>query len=108
MTHAGDVRVGGAADPREPPGLTITKVAVGPMNNNAYLLRCTATGELALIDAANEADTLLALIGDVPLSTIITTHQHRDHWGALKAVQQASGAQTIAHPEDAGPLPVPV
>jgi glyoxylase-like metal-dependent hydrolase (beta-lactamase superfamily II) len=108
MTYTGDVSVGGAADTRELPGLTITKVAVGPMNNNAYLLRCTATGELALIDAANEADTLLALIGDVPLATIITTHQHRDHWGALKEVHESSGAQTVAHPEDAGPLPVPV
>ena len=51
------------------------------MNNNAYLLRCTQTGELALIDAANEAETLLALIGDTPLATIITTHQHWDHHG---------------------------
>ena len=108
MTYTGDVSVGGAADTRELPGLTITKVAVGPMNNNAYLLRCTATGERALIDAASEAGTLLALIGDVPLATIITTHQHRDHWGALAEVQAATGAQTIAHPEDAGALPVPV
>jgi glyoxylase-like metal-dependent hydrolase (beta-lactamase superfamily II) len=108
MTYTGDVSVGGAADTRELPGLTITKVAVGPMNNNAYLLRCPATGELALIDAANEAGTLLALVGDVPLTTIITTHQHPDHWGALKEVQEASGAQTVAHPDDAGPLPVPV
>ena len=44
--------VGGPADTRELPGLSITKVAVGPMDNNAYLLRCTQTGELALIDAA--------------------------------------------------------
>ena len=34
------------------------------MDNNAYLLRCTGTGELLLIDAANDADTLLRLIGD--------------------------------------------
>ena len=108
MTYTGDVSVGGPADTRELPGLTITKVAVGSMNNNAYLLRCTATGELALIDAANEADTLLALVGDVPLATVITTHQHWDHWGALKEVQEATGAQTVAHPEDAEPLPVPV
>ena len=40
------------------PGLTIAKLAVGPMSNNAYLLRCTATGEGLLIDAANEADRL--------------------------------------------------
>jgi glyoxylase-like metal-dependent hydrolase (beta-lactamase superfamily II) len=108
MSYTGNVSVGGPADTRELPGLTITKVAVGPMDNNAYLLRCTQTGELALIDAANEADTLLALIGDTPLATIITTHQHWDHHAALAAVQQATGAATVAHPEDAGGLPIPV
>jgi glyoxylase-like metal-dependent hydrolase (beta-lactamase superfamily II) len=108
MSYTGDVTVGGPADTRELPGLTITKVAVGSMDNDAYLLRCTATGELALIDAASEPDTLLALIGGRPLATIITTHQHWDHWGALQEVQQATGAATVAHPEDAAELPVPV
>jgi len=106
MTYTGDVSVGGPADTRELPGLTITKVAVGPMDNNAYLLRCSGTGELLLIDAANDAGTLLALIGDTPLARIVTTHQHWDHWQALPEVQQATGAKTTAHPEDAGPLPV--
>jgi glyoxylase-like metal-dependent hydrolase (beta-lactamase superfamily II) len=108
MSYTGNVSVGGPAETRELPGLTITKVAVGPMDNNAYLLRCTQTGELALIDAANEADTLLALIGDTPLATIITTHQHWDHHAALAAVQQATGAATVAHPDDTGGLPIPV
>jgi len=108
MAYTGNVTVGGAADTRELPGLTITKVAVGPMDNNAYLLRCTQTGELALIDAANEAGTLLRLIGDTPLATIITTHRHWDHHAALPEVEQATGAATIAHPEDAPELPVPV
>ena len=108
MTYTGNVAVGGAADTRELPGLTITKVAVGPMDNNAYLLRCTQTGELALIDAANEAGTLLQLIGDVPLDTIITTHQHWDHHAALREVQQATGAATVAHPDDAPGIPIPV
>jgi len=108
MSYTGNVAVGGAADTRELPGLTITKVAVGPMDNNAYLLRCAQTGELALIDAANEAQTLLSLIGDTPLGTIITTHQHWDHHAALREVQQATGAATAAHPEDAAGLPIPV
>ena len=108
MTYTGDVSVGGPADTRQLPGLSITKVAVGPMDNNAYLLRCTQTGDLALIDAANEAGTLLALIGDTPLATIITTHQHWDHHAALREVQQATGAATVAHPDDAPGIPIPV
>jgi glyoxylase-like metal-dependent hydrolase (beta-lactamase superfamily II) len=108
MTYTGAVSVGGPADTRDLPGLTVTKVAVGPMDNNAYLLQCATTGELALIDAANEADTLLALIAGRPLATIVTTHRHHDHWVALKAVQEATGAGTAAHPDDAPELPVPV
>jgi glyoxylase-like metal-dependent hydrolase (beta-lactamase superfamily II) len=107
MTYTGDVSVGGPAETRELPGLAITKVAVGPMNNNAYLLRCTSTGELLLIDAANEAGTLLALLGDRPLAVIVTTHRHGDHWAALGEVRQATGAATIAHPDDAAAIPVP-
>jgi len=108
MSYTGKVTVGGGADTRELPGLTITKVAVGPMDNNAYLLRCTQTGELALIDAANEAETLLSLLGDAPLATVITTHRHWDHHAALPAVQQATGAATVAHADDASGLPIPV
>ena len=106
MSYTGKVTVGGPADTRELPGLVITKVAVGPMDNNAYLLRCPATGEQLLIDAANEPDTLLALIGEVPLATIVTTHQHHDHWAALEQVAGTTWAATIAHPDDAGGLPV--
>jgi glyoxylase-like metal-dependent hydrolase (beta-lactamase superfamily II) len=106
MTYNGDVSVGGPAQTRELPGLTITKVAVGPMNNNAYLLHCTNTGERLLIDAANEPETLLNLLGGQELATIVTTHQHQDHWVALEAVSQATSAATIAHEKDAGALPV--
>ena len=106
MTYTGNVSVGGPAQTREVPGLTITKVAVGPMNNNAYLLRCASTGELALIDAANEPETLLDLLGGAPLGTIITTHRHPDHTEALAAVAKATGADTVAHVEDAPALPI--
>ncbi len=106
MTYNGNVSVGGPAQSRELPGLVITKVAVGPMNNNAYLLRCTNTGDLLLIDAANEPETLLGLLGDQPLSTIVTTHRHGDHTAALEAVAHATGAETVAHVEDAPALPL--
>ncbi|MFI7611999.1 MBL fold metallo-hydrolase [Nonomuraea terrae] len=108
MTYTGDVQVGGPADVRELPALTICKLAVGPFDNNAYLLRCTATGEGLLIDAAAEADRLLALIADQPVRSIATTHQHGDHWQALEQVAKVTGAEVIAHPLDAPALPVPV
>jgi glyoxylase-like metal-dependent hydrolase (beta-lactamase superfamily II) len=106
--YTGDVEVGGPAAVRQLPGLTISKLAVSEMSNNAYLLRCTATGEALLIDAAAEPDKLRALIGDADVRTVVTTHGHWDHHRALPEIVEATGARTVAHPADAGDLPVPV
>ncbi|MDN5745256.1 MAG: MBL fold metallo-hydrolase [Nocardioidaceae bacterium] len=105
MTYTGKVTPGGTADVRELSGLQITKVAVDEqMSNNCYLLRCNATGEQVLIDAAAAADTLLALIGSDPLSTVITTHQHWDHHRALADVVTRTGASTVAGEPDAAAI----
>ena len=109
--YTGAVVPGGAAQRRVLPALSITKVSVGPMDNNAYLLVCPDTGEALLIDAANDAERLMDLLGHGPdrpdLRTIVTTHRHADHWQALGALAGATGARTVAHPIDAPQLPVP-
>ena len=109
-TYTGAVSVGGDMDVRRLPGLTIAKLAVGPMSNNAYLLRCTQTGEAMLIDAANEADRLRELVSfeGPPVSAILTTHRHADHWQALAETVEAAGAAVYAGDEDADELPVAV
>jgi glyoxylase-like metal-dependent hydrolase (beta-lactamase superfamily II) len=78
------------------------------MANNAYLLRDPDSGEALLVDAAAEPEKLLALVGDAHLRTVVTTHGHWDHHRALPQVVAATGAVTVAHPADAGDLPVPV
>jgi glyoxylase-like metal-dependent hydrolase (beta-lactamase superfamily II) len=108
VSYTGNVTVGGPPDSRELPGLSVTKLAVGPMDNNAYLLRDLRTGEALLIDAAAEADRLIELIGDTPVVRIVTTHKHADHWQALAEVQAATGAAVAAHPIDAEEIPVTV
>ncbi len=40
------------------------------------------------------------------MSLIVTSHQHFDHWQALEALAEATGAPTAAHEIDADPLPV--
>jgi glyoxylase-like metal-dependent hydrolase (beta-lactamase superfamily II) len=78
------------------------------MDNNAYLVTCSETGDTLLIDAANDADDLVDLVRkNAPkLALIVTSHQHFDHWQALEAVVDATGAPTAAHEIDADPLPV--
>lgn len=104
--YTGKVSVGGSADVRELPALIISKLAVGPYDNNSYLLRCRETGEQALIDAAAEPERLLSLIGAGGISAVITTHRHRDHWQGLAEVVAATGARTYAGGLDAGAIPV--
>ena len=106
-TYTGHVETQTAAR-RTLPGVTIIKSSVGPMDNNAYLITCSQTGESLLIDAANDADLLVSLLrSHAPkLQMIVTTHQHPDHWLALEAVAEATGAPTAAHQLDAEPLPV--
>jgi glyoxylase-like metal-dependent hydrolase (beta-lactamase superfamily II) len=109
--YTGHVDPAGPAARRTLDALTITKISVGPMDNNAYLLVCRATNDGLLIDAAADPERLSDLVGhslDRPrLRTIVTTHQHADHWQALGAVAGANGSNTVAHELDAGPLPVP-
>ena len=106
MTYHGAVKVGGAPDVRELAHLIISKVAVGPYENNAYLLRCRATDEQLLIDAAADAPVLLETVGS-RLAAVVTTHRHHDHWGALAEVVAATGARTAAGRIDAEGIEVP-
>ncbi|HET6299211.1 MAG TPA: MBL fold metallo-hydrolase [Kribbella sp.] len=105
--YNGNVHVGGSAQTHELAKLMITKVAVGPMNNNAYLLRCRLTDEQVLIDAANDAHTLLNVIGAGGIGQVITTHRHGDHWQALAEVVAKTGATTVAGRFDAEGIDVP-
>jgi len=93
---------------RRLPGVSIIKMSVGPMDNNAYLVTCAITGESLLIDAANDPELLVALVREnaPKLALIVTTHQHFDHWQALEAVTEATGAPTAAHQLDAEALPL--
>jgi glyoxylase-like metal-dependent hydrolase (beta-lactamase superfamily II) len=102
VSYTGAVSPGGEPDVRALSALTITKVAVDEkMSNNCYLLRCNDTGEQVLVDAAAAPDTLLPLVGDAGLTTVVTTHQHWDHHRALSDVVSATEAATVAGAPDA-------
>lgn len=111
LAYSGHVDPGGPSATRELPAITITKMSVGPMDNNAYLLVCRTTGDALLIDAANDSQRILDELGDGPdrprLRSIVTTHRHQDHWQALPSVAGVTGANLYAGAADAGELPVP-
>lgn len=108
MSYHGKVVPGGPPDVRELAKLTITKFSVGDMDNNVYLLRCQATDEQVLVDAADDARRIMQVVGADGLRRVVTTHRHWDHHRALPEVVAATGAATVAGEADADELPVPV
>lgn len=70
-------------------GLEIHKLVVGPYDNNVFSVRCTETGEAALIDAADEHEQLLELAEATGVKTILETHGHWDHIQAIPAMRDA-------------------
>ena len=97
--YSGHVDPQGAPATRRLADITITKLSVGPMDNNAYLLVCLETGDALLIDAANDSERIADLLGDGPdrprLRSIVTTHSHGDHWQALGRDRRPDRSQSL-------------
>ena len=81
----------------------IHRVVVGPMDNNVFVVRCTETGDAALLDAANEHERLLELCRRLEVRTVLETHGHWDHIQAIPAVRDA-GYEVGVTAEDAAML----
>lgn len=91
------------------PAVTVRRIAVSEMNNNVYLLTAKKSGVQVLIDAADDAAAISAMISeateDTPCSpglrAILTTHQHWDHVRALPELAVSTGAELAAGADDA-------
>ena len=62
-------------------------LAVGPYDNRVYVLSCPETNKAVVIDAADEADRIIAACEGLEVQAILTTHGHSDHIQAVDAVK---------------------
>ena len=53
-----------------------------------------------MIDAAHDADAILAAVGERTLTAILLTHAHNDHIDAVAALQAAAGAPVLLNDGD--------
>lgn len=88
--------------------VTVRSISVSDMHNNVYVITSRATGAQIVIDAADDAAAIAALLAEAAgdaqapahVEWILTTHQHWDHIRALAAVAEATGAPLAAGVED--------
>ena len=82
----------------------IHETVVGDFENNVFVVRCKATGDALLIDAANEHDRLLEVCRSLGVRSVVETHGHWDHIQAVPALRNA-GYDVAVTAADAGMLP---
>jgi glyoxylase-like metal-dependent hydrolase (beta-lactamase superfamily II) len=84
--------------------IEIHKLVVGPYDNNVFVMRCRATGDAVLLDAANEHEKLLELCQRLNVRRVLETHGHWDHIQAIPQLRDA-GYSVGVTAEDAAMLP---
>jgi glyoxylase-like metal-dependent hydrolase (beta-lactamase superfamily II) len=81
-------------------GFTVARVVVGPIDNNAYVIRSDRTADAVVVDAADEFESLSSLVEGSALSAILTTHGHWDHHQAAEQMADALAVPALLHPAD--------
>lgn len=86
--------------------MIIKELAVGPLMANCFICGCLKTKEAVVIDPGGDADRILLSLADSNLKVkyIINTHGHFDHVSANGKLKEATGADILIHPLDAGML----
>jgi glyoxylase-like metal-dependent hydrolase (beta-lactamase superfamily II) len=86
--------------------MDVRSFTVGPVQENAYLVRRDGSDHALMIDPGEEAERLLAAIDDlgVTLDAILLTHTHFDHVGAVAPVARATGAPVYCPKLEVGVL----
>ena len=86
--------------------MIVKKVVVGPFASNCYIVSAESNQEGMIVDPGDEAEVILKNIKDLGLDikSIVLTHGHIDHIGAVKEVKEATGAEVAIHADDAQAL----
>lgn len=78
-------------------------LVVGPLGVNCFILGCETTREGIIVDAGDDAGSIIAMAERFGLiiSQVISTHGHFDHVGANRAVMEHFKAPLLIHAADA-------
>jgi hydroxyacylglutathione hydrolase len=82
--------------------LIIKSLTVGMFSTNCYIVGSESSHEALIIDPGDDAGGILDTVSKLGLrvTTIVLTHIHGDHFGALKEVKLLTGAAFAAYQDD--------
>jgi hydroxyacylglutathione hydrolase len=76
--------------------------ALGPIANNAYILRPVGGGPVTVVDLPEGAEAIVAAVADDEVERLVVTHSHFDHWGGYDVVRAATDAPVYAGAAETG------
>lgn len=81
--------------------MIVTRLQVGPLETNCWVVSDDSDGPAVVIDPGGDAEAVLRVVGDRGVAAIVLTHAHFDHIGAAGEIVEATGAPLLAHGIDA-------
>lgn len=81
--------------------LRVTRLVLGALDTNCWLVSDDAGGPLVVIDPGSDAHRVIDAIGPAAVSAIVLTHGHFDHLGAVSEVVEATRAPLMVSEADA-------
>jgi len=83
--------------------MIVKTLVVGPFASNCFVVGSETTRKGMIIDPGADPKDILKTVSDLDLSivTIVATHNHIDHVGALRSVKNATKAEYAVHEADA-------
>ena len=82
--------------------MIVTRLVLGPFQENCYIVRDPASGAAAVVDPGSDGDRIIAEIERTGngLAAIWVTHAHVDHIGAIATVKRRWNVPVHLHPLD--------
>lgn len=78
--------------------MEITRLVVGPLSTNTYIL--CEFDECIVVDPGADFDEIVETLGSRSVAAVVATHLHFDHVGAVQALVDRYGASFFASEED--------
>lgn len=101
------VEPGGPALERRDGPLLVRKRSVSAQDNNVHVVACARTGACLIVDAADDAPAIRALVADLAPLAVVQTHGHWDHVRAWSALRADPGVPVWGHEGDLELHPAP-
>lgn len=89
--------------------MILERLELGPFASNCYIVGDETAREGIVIDPGADAGRVLKTVKarGLAVKTIVITHTHPDHIGAVKAVKDGTGAGVAVHADDSAALSSP-